>query len=49
MKQKIADGVAKWLRDEAPVGVKLQMDRKQFDALVQSICDQFTQDDFKST
>lgn len=46
MKQKIADGVADWLRTSAPLGIKMQMDRKQFDDLVQAICDQFTESDF---
>jgi hypothetical protein len=46
MKQKIADGVAEWLRTSAPVGVKMMMDRKQFDDLVQTICNQFTEADF---
>mgnify|MGYP003408150460 CR=1 FL=1 len=45
MKQRIADGVAKWLREQAPIGVKMQMDKKQFDDLVQAICDEFKPDD----
>lgn len=47
LKQRIADGVAKWLREQAPVGIKMQMDKKQFDDLVQAICDEFTADDFE--
>ena len=47
MKQRIADGVAKWLREQAPIGIKMQMDKKQFDDLVQAICDEFTADDFE--
>lgn len=46
MKQKIADGVAQWLREEAPTGIKMMMGREQFDGLVQTICNQFTRDDF---
>lgn len=49
IKQKIADGVAAWVREEAPISVKMAMTRKQFDTLVQSICDQLTADDFEKT
>lgn len=42
MRQKIADGVAQWLREQAPTGIQLMMGRKEFDELVQAICDQFT-------
>lgn len=45
MKQRIADGVAQWLREQAPTGVKMMISRKEFDELVQTICDQFTEAD----
>jgi hypothetical protein len=49
MKQRIADGIAQWLREEAPVTVQMSMERKHFNNLLQTICNQFTADDFEQT
>ncbi len=46
MKQKIADGVVQWVRDEAPVSVKMVMTPEMVRQLVQAICDQFDVEDF---
>lgn len=46
MKQKIADGIAQWLRDEAPLVFKMTMTPKMVQALTQAICDQFEAEDF---
>jgi hypothetical protein len=49
MKQKIADGITQWLREEAPYVIKLSMNREQFEGLLQTICNQFTADDFEQS
>jgi len=48
MKQKIANGILTWIRDDAPAGVKMQMTNAMVNALVQAICDEFNENDFKA-
>ena len=47
MKQKIADGIMKWLRDEAPSSFKVAMTANDVRNLTQAICDEFEAEDFK--
>ena len=47
MKQKIADGIVKWLCDEAPTSVMMIMTPEMIRELTQSICDQLEVEDFE--
>ena len=49
MKQKIADGIVQWLRDEAPVVVKMTVTPEMIRKLTQAIYDQFDAEDFQKT
>lgn len=46
MKQRIVDGILQWVRNDAPVVVKMAITPEMVKELAQAICDQLEAEDF---